>query len=123
MPIYEYQCTNCGEIVEAFQKISDQPLTLCSACKNHSLIKLVSRSGFRLKGEGWYETDFKGGDSKKNLAKADTDTTENSGTDTGSRAKETQSISKTDAQTADKASDKSSTSTTSTSSTATKVEE
>ena len=52
MPVYEYQCTECGEIKEAFQKISDPPLTTCSHC-NGGLKKLISQSTFHLKGSGW----------------------------------------------------------------------
>jgi putative FmdB family regulatory protein len=67
MPIYEYQCTECGELVEALQKVSDAPLTVCPACGEATLRKKVSAAAFRLKGGGWYETDFKSGN-KKNLA-------------------------------------------------------
>jgi putative FmdB family regulatory protein len=67
MPIYEYQCENCGHQLEAIQKMSDAPLTDCPACGKPALKKLISAAGFRLKGGGWYETDFKSG-SKKNLA-------------------------------------------------------
>lgn len=69
MPIYEYQCKSCGHELEAFQKLSDDPLKECPACGDLELNKLVSAAGFRLKGGGWYETDFKGkSDKKKNLA-------------------------------------------------------
>lgn len=67
MPIYEYQCAACGELHEALQKISDPPLTDCPACGRAALRRKVSAVAFRLKGGGWYETDFKSGD-KKNLA-------------------------------------------------------
>ena len=67
MPIYEYQCQACGELTEALQKLSDAPLTRCPACGEDALRKKVSAAAFRLKGGGWYETDFKTG-SKKNLA-------------------------------------------------------
>lgn len=67
MPIYEYACQSCGHELEALQKISDPPLQECPACHTASLIKRVSAAGFRLKGGGWYETDFKSGDKKKNL--------------------------------------------------------
>lgn len=67
MPIYEYQCQDCGDVHEALQKISDEPLSLCPACGKPGLQKKVSAAAFRLKGGGWYETDFKTG-SKKNLA-------------------------------------------------------
>lgn len=67
MPIYEYRCENCGHELEALQKISDDPLKLCPVCDQESLKKRVSAAAFRLKGGGWYETDFKSGN-KKNLA-------------------------------------------------------
>ena len=70
MPIYEYRCDSCGAKIEALQKMSDKPLKVCSACGAASLRKLVSAASFRLKGEGWYETDFKTGDKKK-LAESD----------------------------------------------------
>ncbi|MFQ5642748.1 MAG: FmdB family zinc ribbon protein [Thiogranum sp.] len=70
MPIYEYRCAECGHELEKLQKISDAPLTECPACGKPALQKLVSAAGFRLKGGGWYETDFKSG-KKKNIAKAD----------------------------------------------------
>ena len=66
MPIYEYRCEDCGEELEALQKISDAPLVDCPACQKPALKKKVSAAAFRLKGGGWYETDFKTG-SKKNL--------------------------------------------------------
>ena len=59
MPIYEYECTDCGHKLEAIQKMSDDPLKDCPECDSASLKKLVSAAGFRLKGSGWYETDFK----------------------------------------------------------------
>ncbi len=59
MPIYEYKCENCGIIFEVIQKITDKKLTKCKSCKSGKLQRLVSSSGFRLKGSGWYETDFK----------------------------------------------------------------
>ena len=61
MPIYDYKCSNCGHQLEVIQKISDDPKTLCPKCNTNSLLKLVSAPSFRLKGSGWYETDFKTG--------------------------------------------------------------
>ncbi|HEY6130759.1 MAG TPA: zinc ribbon domain-containing protein [Halioglobus sp.] len=66
MPIYEYQCQACHEQLEILQKISDQPLLDCPKCGEPALKKMVSAAAFRLKGGGWYETDFKTGN-KKNL--------------------------------------------------------
>ena len=59
MPIYEYQCGSCKHIFDELQKISDDPLKDCPECKEGQLKKLVSAPKFRLKGAGWYETDFK----------------------------------------------------------------
>jgi putative FmdB family regulatory protein len=69
MPFYEYECSDCGQYVEALQKISDPPLRECPKCKHEALTRLMSAPAFRLKGGGWYETDFKSGsDTKRNLA-------------------------------------------------------
>jgi len=65
MPIYEYQCEACDESLEKLQKISDAPLTTCPCCEKETLQKKISASGFRLKGTGWYETDFKNKSQKK----------------------------------------------------------
>ena len=78
MPIYEYQCPACGKELEVLQKISDEPLKDCPQCGRATLQKKVSAAAFRLKGGGWYETDFKTGN-KKNLAGA-SDTSGKSGT-------------------------------------------
>jgi putative FmdB family regulatory protein len=66
MPFYEYRCEACGHEIEALQKVSDEPLLDCPECGRPALKKLMSAVGFRLKGGGWYETDFKAGN-KKNL--------------------------------------------------------
>src|SRR6202795_546846 len=69
MPFYEYQCKSCGHALEAMQKISDAPLKKCPDCGKSQLVRLMSAPVFRLKGAGWYETDFKGDkDSQRNLA-------------------------------------------------------
>lgn len=82
MPIYEYQCANCRHQLEKLQKISDDPLTTCPECGQDTLNKLVSAAGFRLKGGGWYETDFKK-DGKKNLAGDDRTAKSDSPSDAG----------------------------------------
>jgi len=64
MPIYEYVCTACNHEMEVIQKMTDEPLQQCPSCHQQTLKKLISRSGFRLTGSGWYETDFK--NKKKN---------------------------------------------------------
>lgn len=69
MPFYEYECAACGHYHEAMQKMSDAPLKACPACGKPRLVRLISAPQFRLKGAGWYETDFKGAaDAKRNLA-------------------------------------------------------
>lgn len=70
MPIYEYECKACGHHLEALQKLSDAPLKKCPECGKPALYKLMSAAGFRLKGAGWYETDFKSG-SKRNVVDGD----------------------------------------------------
>jgi putative FmdB family regulatory protein len=72
MPFYEYECTACRFYVEALQKISEPPLRKCPSCKKQTLKKLVSAPVFRLKGAGWYETDFKSDqEQKRNLVGSD----------------------------------------------------
>jgi putative FmdB family regulatory protein len=69
MPFYEYQCKSCGHELEAMQKVSDPPLKKCPDCGKSQLQRLMSAPVFRLKGGGWYETDFKGDkDNQRNLA-------------------------------------------------------
>lgn len=65
MPIYEYRCDSCGHELEALQKLSDEPLKDCPDCDAAALRRLVSAPSFRLKGDGWYETDFKSDKEKK----------------------------------------------------------
>ncbi|TNF36655.1 MAG: zinc ribbon domain-containing protein [Gammaproteobacteria bacterium] len=81
MPIYEYQCNDCGHALEAIQKMSDAALRDCPECGKPALEKKISAAGFRLKGGGWYETDFKSGN-KKNLVDS-----AKSGNSTGSGSK------------------------------------
>jgi putative FmdB family regulatory protein len=87
MPIYEYECEECGQIEEAWQKFSDAPLSQCRHCSG-SLHKLISQSAFHLKGSGWYVTDYNKkptGDEKK-PAEPKTDASSSGGakSDTGS---------------------------------------
>jgi putative FmdB family regulatory protein len=65
MPIYEYVCQKCDHHLEALQKLSDEPLIFCPDCGEASLRKQVSAAAFRLKGTGWYETDFKNSGKQK----------------------------------------------------------
>ena len=72
MPFYEYECQACKFYTEVMQKISDAPLTRCPSCGKRRLKKLVSAPVFRLKGSGWYETDFKSDkEGKRNLVGTD----------------------------------------------------
>jgi putative FmdB family regulatory protein len=71
MPIYEYQCKACGAELEKLQKISEPLLVECPECGQPALVKQVSAPSFRLKGTGWYETDFKTG--KKKLGTGDSE--------------------------------------------------
>ena len=69
MPFYEYECEACGHHLEALQKISDVPLRKCPDCGRSRLRRLISPPVFRLKGSGWYETDFKSDkEGRRNLA-------------------------------------------------------
>ncbi len=70
MPIYEYACKNCDHTLDALQKMDEDPLVYCPSCGEAKLRKLISAPRFRLKGEGWYETDFKK-DNQRNLLKSD----------------------------------------------------
>lgn len=78
MPIYEYKCTECDHRLEKLQKMSDDPLKDCPECDKSALTKLVSASSFKLKGTGWYETDFKG---KKKAESAPSDKSASSKTE------------------------------------------
>ena len=72
MPIYEYACRNCDHVLDALQKMNDDPLTDCPECGEAALKRLLSAPRFRLKGKGWYETDFKT-DNQRNVLKSDSD--------------------------------------------------
>lgn len=84
MPIYEYQCTACGHSLEAFQKMSEEPLTDCPECHKATLQKLVSAAGFQLKGTGWYATDFRDKGKTESKPKKDTSDKGSSGTNQSS---------------------------------------
>lgn len=108
MPIYEYQCRECSHRLEKLQKMSDAPLTKCPECGQDALTKLVSAAGFRLKGGGWYETDFKK-DGKRNLAGDDSSSRAGSGgSDSASKEGGKDSGKKEAAKTSEKPSGKSS---------------
>jgi putative FmdB family regulatory protein len=98
MPIYEYRCESCGHTLDALQKISDDPLKECPDCEAIALKRLISAPAFRLKGGGWYETDFKSDkDKRRNLA----DGGESKPKDDGAAASETKSDAKADSKAGD----------------------
>ena len=99
MPIYEYVCDQCGHHLEALQKISEEPLVYCPECGEAALRKKVSEAAFRLKGTGWYETDFKdGGEEKKESGrdKPDQKTAQKPGNETRPSSGDTKSDNKSD---------------------------
>lgn len=72
MPIYEYQCEACQDVIEAQQSLTDKPLTTCPACTG-SLKKLISRSSFQLKGGGWYSDGYSSGSANSSCPAASSD--------------------------------------------------
>ena len=90
MPIYEYKCKVCEHKFDKLQKLNDPPLTDCPDCGKPELVKLVSAAGFRLKGTGWYETDFKNSGKKtesSSTTKTNTSTTKKSDSKTSKESK------------------------------------
>ncbi|KPJ67515.1 MAG: hypothetical protein AMJ43_04510 [Coxiella sp. DG_40] len=71
MPIYEYQCKNCNYRFEQLQKVDDKPLLKCPQCGQSKLLKLISKTSFQLKGNGWYVTDFKESKKKQKQSQAE----------------------------------------------------
>ena len=100
MPIYEYACNNCSHRLDALQKMSEEPLTDCPECGEAGLKRLISAPRFRLKGGGWYETDFKK-DNQRNVLKSDSESDKGSGksdaADKGSKSATADSAAKKDA--------------------------
>src|SRR6185437_2466 len=89
MPFYEYQCSHCQYYLEVMQKISEAPLRKCPSCGKSTLKKLMSAPVFRLKGSGWYETDFKGDqERKRNLAGEEQAAAEPKGADAAAKPAE-----------------------------------
>ncbi len=86
MPIYEYECEKCGEIIEAFQNFSDEPLKKCSHCSG-KLHKIISQSTFHLKGTGWYVTDYAGKKQSPDIQKKNQDNATSSDTGAAKSAK------------------------------------
>lgn len=86
MPIYEYACKKCQHTLDALQKMNDEPLLECPECGEPQLRRLISAPRFRLKGAGWYETDFKK-DNQRNVHKSDDDAPKKDKADSKSEAK------------------------------------
>lgn len=87
MPIYEYECGDCGKVQEILQKMSDNPVAECPDCSGR-LQKRVSQCTFHLKGSGWYATDYANSSGKsssspesKNNRQPKADPSESSGSD------------------------------------------
>ena len=80
MPIYEYRCDSCSHEFETMQKMSEDPLQICPECDVNGLVKKVSAAGFRLKGSGWYETDFKSGNKRNVWGDKDPSSSDSGGT-------------------------------------------
>lgn len=106
MPIYPYVCTACGHEFDELQKISEAPLTDCPACGEATLRKRLTAPSFKLKGTGWYETDFKdsgkkkatGGDGKDDTSGGKSDQDKGTKTADGKEPKDTAGTSKGDAK-------------------------
>ena len=102
MPIYAYVCDSCEHEFETIQKISEDPLQTCPECERDALRKKISAGAFRLKGSGWYETDFKSGDKrnvftddkKSSEASSESKKPDKSKTDSGSKSTSSTSESK-----------------------------
>jgi putative FmdB family regulatory protein len=95
MPIYEYACKKCGHMLDALQKMSDDPLVDCPDCGDAQLKRLISAPRFRLKGNGWYETDFKK-DNQRNLSSSDAEPAKKDKSDSKPQEKSNASKSKSD---------------------------
>ncbi len=100
MPIYEYECPDCKFYTEVIQKITDKPLARCPSCGSRRFKRLISAPVFRLKGSGWYETDFKSDEeNKRNLAGEDKEAAAETKTEAKTEAKaETRSEPKSEAK-------------------------
>ena len=101
MPIYEYACRKCDHTLDALQKMSDDPLVDCPECGKPALKRLISAPRFRLKGKGWYETDFKK-DNQRNVLKSDTEPAKSDNSDGKSEKPETKKTEKTEKKTESK---------------------
>ncbi len=105
MPIYEYRCRSCGHELEKLQRLSDTDLIECPACESSSLQRFISAAAFRLKGSGWYETDFKKGD-RRNLSESSGEESDAKTTKADTESKDSKSGLTTDAKSSDSGSKK-----------------
>ncbi|MGI9338154.1 MAG: FmdB family zinc ribbon protein [Gammaproteobacteria bacterium] len=96
MPIYEYRCTSCGNAASELEKIGAARVKKCPACGRRTFSRLVSAAAFRLKGGGWYETDFK--NKGKPAAKADSGGKDGDGAKTPPAKKESKESASKDSQ-------------------------
>ena len=69
MPIYAYECCDCGHSKDVLQKLSDKPLEVCPECGKKGFARKLTAAGFVLKGSGWYATDFRDGQKKESKDK------------------------------------------------------
>jgi len=97
VPIYEYLCKKCDHTLDALQKIADVPLVDCPSCGEATLKRLLSAPRFRLKGQGWYETDFKK-DNQRNLAEGDKEPSKSDKKSSDDKAKKEKSSDKPEAK-------------------------
>lgn len=102
MPLYEYKCQDCGEVIERIQKFSDDPLTDCPTCEGGTLKRLLSPPAIQFKGSGWYVTDYaKSGSNGKSESKSGGSPSESKET----KKSDSKSTSKSDSKPASKSSD------------------
>ena len=106
MPLYEYRCTSCGHQQEFLQKLSDAPMSVCTACGKETFSKLLSAAGFQLKGSGWYATDFKNSGAKAASAPAKADASKEAKADGGASKTESKGESKSESKGESKAESK-----------------
>ena len=115
MPIYEYRCLDCEHEFERMQKFSDPPLEVCPSCDG-AVQKLISRSTFHLKGDGWYVTDYARKSGNNGKGETTSNSSESSKSDSGSSSNTSSSSASSDSSSSTSSSSSSSTTTSSTSS-------
>jgi putative FmdB family regulatory protein len=100
VPIYEFECKACGDVQEVMQKLSDPQPSECPVCHGGPLVKLMSRTGFILKGAGWYVTDFRDGGKKPSAPPSTGGDTKGAGASESSTTSETSSTASSSEKTA-----------------------